>query len=175
LQKDVFIRRNIITINQGDRIYHPSHGIGLVKSILNKSFFGENETRFVKFYFERDSLTWLVRATDIPGNIRRTINAKEARNVIKHMENWQGRMSEQWKSRANANQAVLDSGDPLRCAEVIKDLSIMREQGTLRAADRTHLNLGIEYLSEELASALGKSHDRVRHLIEKAVSSQPVT
>lgn len=145
----------------------------MVKSILNKSFFGENETRFVKLYFERNGLTWLVRANDLPDTIRSTITAKEARNVINHMKGWQGKMSEHWKARANANQAVLDKGDPLGYAEVVKGLSLLREQGTLRAADRKHLNLGIEFLSEELAYALGKTRKRVRQLIETAVSAQP--
>ena len=109
----------------------------------------------------------------MPSTIRSLISAKEAREIISHLKSWQGTFSEQWKVRATANQAAIDNGDPFGYAEVVKGLSVMQEQSTLSATDRKHLSLGIKFLCEELANALGKTHDRVRQLIEKATSSQP--
>lgn len=166
-------KENIITINQGDRIFHPGYGTGVVKSIRKRSFFGENEAKFVKLYFERDNLTWLVRANDMPDTIRTPMSAMEARKIISHLKSWQGKFSEQWKVRATANQAAFDDGDPFGYAEVVKGLTVMQEQSTLSATDRKHLNLGIKFLCEELANALGKTQDRVRQLIDKATSSRP--
>jgi len=100
------------------------------------------------------------------------MNAKEAKKIINHLRSWQGKLSEQWKARATANQAAIDKGDPFGYAEVVKGLSMMQEQNTLSATDRRHLNLGIEFLCEELANALDKTQGRVRQLIEKATSSQ---
>lgn len=88
------------------------------------------------------------------------------------MENWEGRCNEQWKARATANQAAIDKGEPFGYAEVCKGLSIMKEQGTLSATDRQHLNLTLEFLSEELANALGKTLERARLVVEKAAASQ---
>lgn len=99
------------------------------------------------------------------------MSASEARKIISHLKSWQGQLSEQWKARATANQAAIDKGDPFGYAEVVKGLSVMQEQSTLSATDRKHLNLGIKFLCEELADALGKPHDRVRQLIENATSS----
>ncbi|GGE66262.1 hypothetical protein GCM10011533_18160 [Streptosporangium jomthongense] len=99
------------------------------------------------------------------------MSAKEAKKIINHLKSWQGKLSEQWKVRATANQAAIDKGDPFGYAEVVKGLSVMQEQGRLSATDRKHLNLGMEFLCEELANALGKTHDRVRQIIEKAASS----
>lgn len=173
LQRNAYYKESIITINQGDRIYHPGHGLGVVKSIRKKSFFGEDKAKFVKLYFERDDLTWLVRANNLPNTIRTTMSPKEARKILKHLKSWEGTLSEQWKTRATANQAAIDKGDPYGYAEVVKGLSLMQEQGSLSATDRRHLNLGIKYLCEELSNALGKTQARVRQLIEKATSSQP--
>ncbi|MGB5854884.1 MAG: hypothetical protein WBH20_06455 [Oceanisphaera sp.] len=101
------------------------------------------------------------------------MSAREAKKIIQHLTSWQGKLSEQWKVRATANQAAIDKGDPLGYAEVVKGLSVMQEQLPLSATDRKHLNHSIEFLCEELADALGKTHDRVRQLIDKATSSQP--
>ncbi|MFD1008521.1 MULTISPECIES: hypothetical protein [Oceanisphaera] len=101
------------------------------------------------------------------------MSAREAKKIIQHLTSWQGKLSEQWKVRATANQAAIDKGDPLGYAEVVKGLSVMQEQLPLSATDRKHLNHSIEFLCEELADALGKTHDRVRQLIDKATSSPP--
>ncbi len=109
----------------------------------------------------------------MPSTIRSIMSAKEAKKIISHLKNWEGEFSEQWKTRATANQAAIDKGDPFGYAEVVKGLSVMQEQSTLSATDRKHLNRGIEFLCEELADALGKTHARVRQLIEKATTSRP--
>jgi RNA polymerase-interacting CarD/CdnL/TRCF family regulator len=111
----------------------------------------------------------------MPSTIRSTISAKEAKKIISHLKSWQGKLSDQWKARATANQAAIDRGDPFGYAEVVKGLSMMQEESQLSATDRRHLNLGMEFLCEELADALGKTHDKVRVLIENATSSQPTT
>nr|WP_298451657.1 CarD family transcriptional regulator [uncultured Marinobacter sp.] len=160
-------------MNQGDRIFHPGHGIGIVESILKKSFSGEDKTKFVKLYFERDDLTWLVRANDLPSNIRFPMSAQEAKKIIKHVKSWQGKLSEQWKARSTANQAAIDKGDPYGYAEMVKGLSVMQEENPLSMTDRRHLNLGIKFLCEELSSALGKTQERVQQLIEEASRSKP--
>lgn len=143
-----------------------------MKSIRKRSFSGESKAKYVKLYFKRDDLTWLVRANEIPDNIRSPISAGEAKKIISHMKNWHGKFSESWKVRATANQAKFDKGDPFGFAEVCKGLSVMKEEGTLSATDRQHLNRSIEFLSEELAHALGKTEDQVRLVLEKAAASQ---
>ncbi|WP_268793917.1 CarD family transcriptional regulator [Rheinheimera salexigens] len=160
-------------MNQGDRIYHAGYGIGIVKMISKKSLAGESKAKFVKLYFARNGLTWQVPANNMPSTIRSIISAKEARKIISHLQNWKGKLSEQWKVRATANQAAIDKGDPYRYAEVVKGLTAMQEHTTLSATDRKHLSLGLEFLCEEMAEALGKTQERVNELITDAISPQP--
>lgn len=101
------------------------------------------------------------------------MSAKEAKQIISHVKNWQGKLSEQWKTRSTANQAAIDKGDPYGYAEMVKGLSVMQEENPLSMTDRRHLNLGIKFLCEELASALGKTQERVQQLIEEATKSKP--
>jgi RNA polymerase-interacting CarD/CdnL/TRCF family regulator len=150
--------RRHITINQGDSVYHPRHGIGKVESICKRSFSGEEETTFANLYFKRDKLTLMLRKQDLDETVRYPINAKEAKRLLDHLESWKGRMSKQWKARANKNQAVIESGDPFGYAEVYKGL---------RASDRVHLNHSLECLVDELAAALKKTPDQARSLISK--------
>lgn len=159
--------RRHITINQGDSVYHPRHGIGKVESICKRSFSGEEETTFANLYFKRDKLTLMLRKQDLDEQVRSPINAKEAKRLLDHLESWKGRVSKQWKARANKNQAVIESGDPFGYAEVYKGLSQLEAEGNLRASDRVHLNHSLECLVDELAAALKKTPDQARSLISK--------
>jgi len=160
--------RKLININQGDSVHHPHHGIGLVESICKRSFSGEKECSFAELYFKRDGLTLMMREKDLEKTVRNPIDASEAKRLLDHIGQWQGKVSNQWKARANANQETMDRGDPYGYAEVYKGLSTLEAEGTLRASDRTHLNQSLEFLAEELANALGKTREQIRSQIAKA-------
>ena len=119
-------------------------------------------------YFKRDGLTLMLRKQDLDKTIRSPINAKEAKKLLEHLKKWNGKVSTQWKARANAHQETMDRGDPFGYAEVYKGLSKLEEEGTLRASDRAHLNQSLDFLAEELANALGKTPEQARNQIAKA-------
>jgi len=109
----------------------------------------------------------MLRKQDLDEIVRNPINATEAKRLLDHLETWKGRMSKQWKARANKNQAVIDGGDPFGYAEVYKGLAQLEAEGSLRASDRAHLNHSLECLVDELAAALKKTPDQARSLISK--------
>ena len=133
-----------------------------------RSFAGEKESTFAQLYFERDGLTLMLRQKDLDKTVRNPINASEAKLLLNHLKRWNGKVSGQWKARANANQEAMDRGDPYGYAEVYKGLSTLEAEGTLRASDRAHLNQSLEFLAEELANALGKTREQARNQIAKA-------
>jgi RNA polymerase-interacting CarD/CdnL/TRCF family regulator len=72
------------------------------------------------------------------------------------MKSWKGKVSNQWKTRANRHQKMMDEGAPRAYAEVYKNLRVREQGDALSAADRKHLKRCSEFLSEELANALDK-------------------
>jgi RNA polymerase-interacting CarD/CdnL/TRCF family regulator len=159
--------RKLITIIQGDTVHHPHHGIGQVQSIRKRSFSGEEATSFAQVYFKRDGLTLMMRKQDLGKTVRNPINASEAKQLLDHLEKWDGNVSNQWKIRANTNQVAMDRGDPFDYANVYKGLSRLEAEGTLRASDRAHLNQALDFLVEELANALGETPERTRNQIAR--------
>lgn len=128
--------------------------------------FGQNAKPFVKVFFKRENLTMIVRKQELQESSRNIISKAEAERVLEHIENCDGAMNEQWKTRIRLNEKALEGGDPYELASVFKGLSRMQDEGkTLRAADRKHLQSSFAILSEELATALGKSRASVEALI----------
>ena len=90
--------------------------------------------------------------------------------LLEHLAKWKGRASSQWKSRANANQAGIEKGDPFEYAQIYKSLVRLEAEGALRAADRAHLHQSLEFLVEEVAHALDTSREEARDLIAEAAA-----
>jgi RNA polymerase-interacting CarD/CdnL/TRCF family regulator len=133
-----------------------------VQSIRKRSFSGSRGHRFAKMFFPRDEIIMLIREKDLDGLVRTPIARQKARKVLAYIGEWKGKVSDQWKTRANSHQAKLDDGNPFALAEVYKALSLRHEDDKLSAADRRHLSQSEQQLSEELALALGQSEDRMR-------------
>ena len=99
----------------------------------------------------------MVRENSLDDTVRAPIGPSRAEKLLEHMKTWNANVSDQWKARANTHQAMMDEGEPRAYAEVYKGLRIREQDDTLSAADRKHLKACEEFLSEELANALGHS------------------
>jgi len=104
----------------------------------------------------------MLREQDLAKTVRNPINASEAKQLLDHLDKWEGSVSNQWKVRANVHQVAMERGDPFDYVDVYKGLSKLEAEGTLRASDRAHLNQALEFLVEELANALGKTPEQAR-------------
>lgn len=149
-------------------MHHPQHGIGKVKSIRKRSFYGAAAATYAEVFFARDKLTLTVLEKDLKKTVREPISAKQAKRLLEELRQWSGKPSSQWKTRANAHQAALDRGDPFEYAKVFKGLSQLEAEGALRAQDRAHLNQSLDLLTEELAHSLGKTSEQARNLLAQA-------
>jgi RNA polymerase-interacting CarD/CdnL/TRCF family regulator len=154
-----------LNFDKGEQVHHPIHGIGKVQSIRKRSFSGEKETTFAQVYFQREGLTLMLREKDLAKTVRKPINANEARQLLDHLEGWNGDVRKEWKARASANQVAMEGGDPFACADVYKGLSKLEAAGTMRATDREHLKKSLALLVEELSCALGETLDQARDKI----------
>jgi RNA polymerase-interacting CarD/CdnL/TRCF family regulator len=133
----------------------------------SRSFSNEPEELFAKILFKRSDMTVLMREDEMQETTRPVIGEAEARKILNHVSTWAGNVSDQWKARANAQQKKIDTGDPYDCAEVFKGLSLREAQDTLSAADRKQLKVSTEFLSSELAHALGKTRSQARKQLVK--------
>lgn len=110
----------------------------------------------------------MVRENHLADTVRAPIGPSRARKLLAHMKAWQGKVSNQWKTRANAHQSMMDEGDPRAYAEVYKNLRVREQDEALSAADRKHLARCTEFLAEELANALGKPRTETLEQMAKA-------
>ena len=111
----------------------------------------------------------MLRENQLDESIRKPMGKREAKKLLDHLKSWTGKVSNQWKTRANAHQLKMEAGEPLRYAEVFKTLKQRQAEASLSAADRNHLKQSAELLSEELANAIGKTPEQALRELSKAV------
>ena len=109
-----------------------------------------------------------MRENSLAGTVRAPIGPARAQALLDHMQAWHGTVSNQWKTRANTHQAVMDEGAPRAYAEVYKNLRVREQNDALSAADRKHLQRCTEFLAEELANALGMPSSEAVEQMAKA-------
>ncbi len=156
-----------IKIRKGDSIHHPQHGIGKIEDISERSYGGRAAATYAELFFKRQNLTLTVLEKDLGETVRALISNKDAKRLLDEMKQWNGRVSKQWKARANAHQAAIDRGDPFEYAKVYKGLSRLETQEGLRAQDKAHLAQSLDLLTEELACSLRKSPEQTRRMLTK--------
>jgi RNA polymerase-interacting CarD/CdnL/TRCF family regulator len=107
----------------------------------------------------------MLREQDLANTVRNPITAGEAKKLLDHLRKWKGKVSGQWKARANAHHEAMERGGPFDYANVYKGLSKLEAEGSLRASDRAHLNQSLSLLAEELANALNQTPEQARDQI----------
>lgn len=137
-----------------------------MQSIGKRNFSGANGSRFAQLFFPRHKMTMMIREQDLVGIVRKPIAKNTACEVIEHIGAFEGRVSDQWKTREGVLQKKLDDGDPFALAEVYKTLRMRQEADTLSAADRRQLSQSETRLSEELAMAFGHEPDKALQRME---------
>ncbi len=102
--------------------------------------------------------------------MRSLISSKEAKRLLDELKTYDGKVSKQWKARANAHQAAIDRGDPFEYAKVFKGLTRLEAKDGLRAQDKAHLAQSLELLTEELSCSLRKSPEQTRKILAEVAS-----
>jgi RNA polymerase-interacting CarD/CdnL/TRCF family regulator len=156
---------------KGKHFLHLQHGVGKVEGVRELSFGGQPSASYVQLFFPRDDLTVTVLEKDLTELVRNLVTAEEAKVLLKQVSEWKARPESSWKTRSNANQAALDSGDPLEYGKVAKNLAQLESEGSLRPCDKNHFNRSLDLLTEELSCALDKSQRQTRKLIDQAIST----
>ncbi|MEE4172660.1 MAG: hypothetical protein V2I57_00230 [Xanthomonadales bacterium] len=106
----------------------------------------------------------------MPNTVRSLISNKDAKRLLEEIKSYDGKVSKQWKARANAHQAAIDRGDPFEYAKVYKGLTKLEEKDGLRAQDKAHLAQSLDLLTEELSCSLRKSREQTRKMLAEVAS-----
>lgn len=159
----------------GDAVMHPAHGVGRVTGESTATVGGEN-LQLVHFAFgEGRLLVRVPRAKVVANGIRRLAGSEliaEALDVLNTTPRGTAR-GITWARRAAELQAKLNSGDPRKVAEVLRDLARNVNNPERSFSERQIFEAALERLAVEIAAVENITREQAVAQIAERVPVAP--
>jgi CarD family transcriptional regulator len=140
-----------MTFQIGDKVVYPNQGVGTVENISSRSF-GAALEKYYLLRFGCNSMTVLVPFSNAGViGLRRVTKDREISLVLSFLAEGTCVINADWKARFRENTEKMQSGIPLRAAEVLKGLL------------RIHVNRPLSFREKKML-------DRARHMLVSEIS-----
>lgn len=154
----------------GDQVVHPKHGAGKIT--------GEEQLQLVEgfenyYVIEIGDKGLVVRVPmrkmeDL--GVRPIMAQSKLNRVMDTLRDTPYRLSTNFKSRQTRAKEKIQTGLPLKIAEVVRDYSWRKHRKSLSAADAQLLNRGLTLLSTEIALVMNKDPFDAQKTISKTLA-----
>ncbi len=157
--------------NVGETVVYPHHGAALIEAVESRVIKGVERTYLVLKVAQGD-LTVRVPAdnVDLVG-VRDVVNREGLDRVFQVLRSPYVEEPTNWSRRYKANLEKLASGDVIKVAEVVRDLT-RREGGRgLSAGEKRMLAKARQVLISELALAEKTNEDKAEAVLDEVLAS----
>ena len=134
----------------GDKVVHPTHGAGLVTAIKKKDLL-EQYHRYYIIDLAVDDRTLMIPVSKAEEIGLRSISQQAVLAQVWHtLEATAKTLSGDYKKRQKRIQEKLKTGDAIKVAEVIRDLSALKREDHLTSFDTKLLERAQQFLASEV-------------------------
>ena len=160
------------TFEVGDWAVHPSHGVGRVTAIEEKSF-GEAVSLVYVMNIVGSELKVMVpmTAAQVVG-LRPVMQAHDAEELFAVLATQEAAVATQtWNRRFRAYTEMLASGSPTEIAKVLRDMNRLKFDKDLSFGERRLLDQARNLLVEEMALALDQTAEAITARVDGIFSN----
>ena len=160
-----------MTFNVGDTVVYPHHGAAVIEAVEIRTIKGEDREYLVLRVAQGD-LTVRVPAdnVDLVG-VRDVVNAEGLDRVFNVLRQPYTEEPTNWSRRYKANVEKIASGDVIKVAEVVRDLSRRESNRGLSAGEKRMLAKARQILESEIALAENASEEQAKERINSVLAS----
>lgn len=155
----------------GETVVYPHHGAALIEEIKKRTIKGE-ERLYLKLRVSQGDLTIEVPAEncDLVG-VRDVVGEEGLARVFEVLRAPFAEEPTNWSRRYKANLEKLASGDVIKVAEVVRDLSRRDSDRGLSAGEKRMLAKARQILVSELALAEKTEESQAEALLDEVLAS----
>jgi len=147
------------------RVVYPSQGVGIIKSIEEKSF-KENAVLYYVIYLEVSDMTIMVpvdKATAL--GIRPIVAKDEALKALELISEDYEPVPSDWKVRYQTNVDLLKKGSVMDIATIVRSLYHRSKVKELPIQERKLYDTALKLLEDEVSCSLRKPKEEVENMI----------
>jgi CarD family transcriptional regulator len=135
----------------GDKVVHPTHGAGQVKGIKEQDLL-EQYQRYYVIDLAVDSRTLMIPVSNAEEIGLRSISREAVLSKVWRILSRAGEaLSDDYKKRQERIQEKLKTGEVIKIAEVVRDLSTLKREEHLTSFDTKLLERAQQFLASEVA------------------------
>ena len=166
------MKKKIAQFKEGETVVYPKHGVGEVMKIETMEI-ASIKTKFYVVKMEQSKLTIRVPTDKLEQVGLRKLSSKkiieEVFGILKLKPKVRRIM---WSRRAQEYDAKIFSGDPIKIAEVVRDLFRKTSQAEQSYSERQMFQVAIERLAREVAAVEKTDYFQSTERIEQILSKK---
>lgn len=159
-----------MSFSVGETVVYPHHGAALIEAVETRTIKGV-EQEYLVLRVEQGDLTVRVPATNVElVGVREVVGADGLTEVFDVLRAPHTEEPTNWSRRYKANLEKLASGNPLKVAEVVRDLWRRDRERGLSAGEKRMLTKARDILVGEVALAESSTKDDAEALLDKVLA-----
>ncbi|MBK5248485.1 MAG: CarD family transcriptional regulator [Actinomycetales bacterium] len=160
-----------MTFTVGETVVYPHHGAALIEDISKKFIRGE-EKLYLRLKVAQGDLTIEVPAENIDlVGVRDVVGREGLEKVFEVLRAPYTEEPTNWSRRYKANVEKIASGDVIKVAEVVRDLSRRDQDRGLSAGEKRMLSRARQILVSELALAEHTEEEKAEAILDEVLAS----
>ena len=154
------------------RVVYPSQGVGIIKSIEQKSF-KESIIPYYVIYLEVSDMTIMVPVDKAVGlGIRPIVPKDEALKALELISEDYEPIPSDWKLRYQTNMDLLKKGSVIDIATIVRSLYHRSKIKELPILERKLYDSALKLLEDEVSYSLRKPKEEVENMIFARLETQ---
>jgi CarD family transcriptional regulator len=159
-----------MSFSVGETVVYPHHGAALIEAVETRTIRGV-EQEYLVLRVEQGDLTVRVPSTNVElVGVREVVGAEGLTEVFDVLRAPHTEEPTNWSRRYKANLEKLASGNPLKVAEVVRDLWRRDRERGLSAGEKRMLTKARDILVGEVALAESSTKDDAEVLLDKVLA-----
>ncbi|ADD39862.1 CarD family transcriptional regulator [Stackebrandtia nassauensis] len=159
-----------MSFSVGETVVYPHHGAALIEAVETRTIKGV-EQEYLVLRVEQGDLTVRVPAGNVElVGVREVVGAEGLTEVFDVLRAPHTEEPTNWSRRYKANLEKLASGNPLKVAEVVRDLWRRDRERGLSAGEKRMLTKARDILVGEVALAEASTKDDAEVLLDKVLA-----
>ena len=159
-----------MSFSVGETVVYPHHGAALIEAVETRTIKGV-EREYLVLRVEQGDLTVRVPSSNVElVGVREVVGAEGLTEVFDVLRAPHTEEPTNWSRRYKANLEKLASGNPLKVAEVVRDLWRRDRERGLSAGEKRMLTKARDILVGEVALAESSTKDDAEVLLDKVLA-----
>lgn len=158
----------MLIFNVGQMAVYPAHGVGVIESIQEKNVGGHPQNFYIMRLLDNDMIIMIPINNAQNIGLRDVIDTNSVLEIYEVLRTRPTRINNTtWNRRYRDYMDKIKTGSPLRVAEVLRDLTLLKTEKELSFGERKMLDTAKNLLVKELSLVNNKNEEEIEaHLQE---------